>query len=138
MITTGSTCTASRWTSGVWARRLAKRLPPGNMDLADQLCRAATSVALNIAEGCGEFSSSDRLRFYRISRRSATECSAILDFVERLNLASARVLEEGKPLLSRIIAMLTAILRDQHSRPRRPRSPEPSRPARSLIMPAEE
>jgi four helix bundle protein len=41
---------------------------------------------LNIAEGAGEFSPSEKARFYRMARRSATECAAILHVCRRLAL----------------------------------------------------
>jgi four helix bundle protein len=54
----------------------------------DQLRRASFSVVLNIAEGSGRFSKSDRRNFYVISRSSIFECIAILDV-----LKDERVLE---------------------------------------------
>ena len=56
-----------------------ERFPRGRAYLADQLQRAATSVALNIAEGAGEFPRNEKARFYRMAKRSATECAAIFD-----------------------------------------------------------
>jgi len=44
-------------------------LPRGRTYLADQLQRAGTSVPLNIAEGAGEYSSNEKIRFYRMARR---------------------------------------------------------------------
>ena len=61
------------------ADEVAASLPKGRAHLVDQLRRASTSISLNIAEGAGEFSKADKARFYRIARRSSTECSAILD-----------------------------------------------------------
>ncbi len=86
---------------------LIERLPRGHGYLVDQLQRAATSITLNIAEGAGEFSRDEKHRFYRMSRRSATECAAILDVLSTLHLADATELEKGKELLDRIVAMLT-------------------------------
>ena len=56
-------------------------------------------MALNIAEGAGEFSPADKARLYRIARRSATECAAILDICERLELASGDQLASGHAIL---------------------------------------
>lgn len=47
--------------------------------LKDQLLRASSSVALNIAEGSGKFSPKDQRRFYSISFGSLRECQAILE-----------------------------------------------------------
>ncbi len=59
------------------AHELSSPLPPGNATLSDPLRRASISVCLNSAEGAGEFRSREKARFYRIARRSATECAAI-------------------------------------------------------------
>ncbi len=95
-----------------WQRRL--QVPKGNADLADQLNRAATSVALNVAEGAGEFSQADKRRFYRMARRSAAECAAALDLLEFCGGVPENALESGRALLHRVVAMLTKmILREQ-------------------------
>ena len=65
---------------------IVENLPRGRGYLADQLQRAATSVPLNIAEGAGEFSGNEKARFYRIAKRSATECAAILHVCRRVGL----------------------------------------------------
>ncbi len=43
---------------------VVENLPRGRGHLADQLQRASLSVALNIAEGAGEYSPKDKKRFY--------------------------------------------------------------------------
>lgn len=78
----------------------------GNAPLADQLQRAASSITLNIAEGAGEFSSAEKARFYRIAKRSATECAAILDVAQRRSCVSGQHFESSRSLLFRIVGML--------------------------------
>lgn len=65
----------------------------------------ATSIALNIGEGAGEFSKPDKARFYRYARRSATESAAALD------VAVAAQCQAGRETLIRIVSMLTNMVR---------------------------
>ena len=91
------------------ADTIVESLPRGRAYLSDQLQRAAISIALNIAEGAGEFSKKDKARFYRMALRSATECAAILDVCKCLKLANEQNLAEGRELLLRIVSMLTSL-----------------------------
>ena len=75
----------------VLANDVVEKLPRGRSYLANQLQRAAVSIPLNIAEGAGEFSRSDKRRFYRMALRSATECSAVADVCRRLAPAPRRL-----------------------------------------------
>ncbi|MEQ8980112.1 MAG: four helix bundle protein [Deltaproteobacteria bacterium] len=78
--------------------------------LKDQLHRASTSIANNIAEGAGEFAPAEKRRFYRIARRSATESAAILDTVRCCQLLDDHApLDEGRALLLEIVKMLTSL-----------------------------
>ncbi|HET9982884.1 MAG TPA: four helix bundle protein [Longimicrobiales bacterium] len=79
------------------------------VDLRDQLMRASTSIPLNIAEGSGEFARAEKGRFYRIARRSATECAAILDLLRTLGVVDVSRLEPGRMLLDELVAMLTVM-----------------------------
>jgi four helix bundle protein len=47
-------------------------------ELRDQLTRASSSIALNLAEGGARFSAADQRRFYRIAFGSLRESQAIL------------------------------------------------------------
>jgi four helix bundle protein len=47
--------------------------------LRDQLQRASSSVALNLAEGSGRRTLKDQQHFYRIAFASLRECQAVLD-----------------------------------------------------------
>jgi len=91
-------------------------LPRGRAYLADQLQRAATSIALNIAEGAGEWSGADKARFYRMARRSATECAAVLDVCRTLRVSDEARLSQGRELLIRAVQMLVRLARN-HEEP---------------------
>lgn len=93
------------------ANGIVEDLPRGRSYLADQLQRAATSITLNIAEGAGEYSPKDKSRFYRMARRSGTECAAVLDVCRRLQLADDQVIASGRELLIRVVSMLTKMAR---------------------------
>jgi four helix bundle protein len=93
------------------ADTISSHLPRGRSYLADQLHRAAISVALNIAEGAGEFSKKDKARLYRIALRSATECAAIIDVSRLLGLNHETELETGRQLFLRIVSMLTRMVK---------------------------
>ena len=74
------------------------------------LDEAATSVALNIAEGNGKRSIPDRVRYLEIARGSALECAACLDvLVVRKKLASETA-ATGKATLVRVVATITKLI----------------------------
>ncbi|MEM6995058.1 MAG: four helix bundle protein [Myxococcota bacterium] len=85
--------------------------PPGNGDLADQLRRATTSIALNIAEGAGEYSRVDKARFYRMAKRSATECAGVVDVARRLDIIAPLRFDERRAVLFSIVSMLVKMVR---------------------------
>ena len=85
---------------------VAKALPRGRAYLVDQLLRAGSSITLNIAEGAGEFSPNEKIRFYRMAKRSATECASILDICSRLQLVDESLVTSGREVLLRIVSML--------------------------------
>jgi four helix bundle protein len=98
------------------AHQTSATLPPGHGHLSDQLRRAATSIVLNIAEGAGEFSSLEKARFYRMARRSATECAGVVDVAARLDLLDQDRHLGCRDLLLRIVSMLTNMVRALHRR----------------------
>ena len=85
---------------------VVENLPRGRAYIADQLQRAGASVPLNIAEGSGEFSANEKIRFYRMAKRSATECAAILDICRRLEIIDENNYSKLRELLMRIVSML--------------------------------
>jgi four helix bundle protein len=58
-------------------------------------------------EGAGEYSDSEKIRFYRMARRSATECASIFDICQQLQIINEKHLQTSRELLLRIVAMLT-------------------------------
>ena len=93
------------------AHGITSSFSSGHGDLVDQLRRAATSIVLNIAEGAGEFSKPEKARFYRMARRSATECAAVLDVAARLELATHSRCEPARELLIRFVSILINMAR---------------------------
>jgi four helix bundle protein len=82
----------------------------GHADLADQLRRASTSIVLNLAEGAGEYASAEKARFYRMSKRSATECAALVEIYRRLGLVEAEAADKARASLLRIVSMLVRLV----------------------------
>ncbi len=56
--------------------------------IADQLSRAALSVALNIAEGNGRWHKPDKRNFFWIARGSVFECVPLVEILKRKRLLS--------------------------------------------------
>ena len=97
----------------VLAERIVEHLhlPRSRAYVSDQLHRAALSIPLNIAEGAGEYAVEEKIRFYRMAKRSATECVGILDVCQRLQLLDEQHHTKGRELLIRIVSMLTKMAR---------------------------
>lgn len=76
---------------------LADKLPTSeNYNLKSQLTRAATSIALNIAEGSTGQSNAEQSRFLGIAIRSLLETVACLRIIKRRKyLTDASILDEA-------------------------------------------
>ena len=98
----------------VLADEVIEHLPRGKAYLSDQLQRAASSIPLNIAEGAGEYAVDEKARFYRMAKRSATECAGILDVCQRLQLIEEQRYIKGRELLIRIVSMLIRMAQRSH------------------------
>jgi four helix bundle protein len=90
----------------VLADEIVEHLPRGRSYLSDQLQRAALSISLNIAEGAGEYATDEKARFYRMAKRSATECAGVLDVCRRLRLVEENRYVKGREILVNIVSML--------------------------------
>ena len=95
--------------------KILEQFPKGRSHLVDQLHRASTSVLFNIAEGAGEYLKTEKMRFYRIARRSGTESAAILELGKNLRLIGEADFEKSRQLLIRILSMLTIMTRSKET-----------------------
>jgi len=90
---------------------LAKAFPKSECyGLADQLKRAASSVALNIAEGSGG-SKAEFVRFLMVSRRSVRECVAITEILARREFIDGALRAESRRFCVELSKMLNGLIR---------------------------
>jgi four helix bundle protein len=92
-----------------WVFLTLPQLPRGHAPVLDQLRRAGSSVALNIAEGAGKYELADKRRHYLIARGSAMECAAVLDVLARGDLIEPQLRVEGRVMLRDVVAMLVKL-----------------------------
>lgn len=92
-----------------WCEAISQRRQ-GKSAAYEQLDRASTSIALNIAEGNGKFAKKDRCRYLDISRGSAFECAACLDVLVAKGHFQQQEIEEGKKQLQGIVSMLMGLI----------------------------
>ena len=85
-------------------------------DVRDQLDRASTSIALNIAEGNGKFSPKDRCKFFDTAHASALECAAGLDILVAKRKITPDQIRPGKERLQGIVRMLMGLLKRNSTR----------------------
>lgn len=97
----------------ILADEVIEHLPRGRAYLSDQLQRAALSIPLNIAEGAGEYAVDEKARFYRMAKRSATECAGVLDVCQRLRLVEENRYIKGRKLLIGLVSMLIKMAQKQ-------------------------
>jgi len=90
-------------------RLLAQVKPP--LYLQDQLSRASHSVVLNIAEGFGRISASDRRHFFIIARASLFESVACLDLMKLENRLSEEIYVRIMDSAARLSKMLYLLIK---------------------------
>ena len=90
---------------------LTKGFPRGYFFLANQLNRAALSIAANIAEGNGRFTRADRRNFFGIARGSVQECVPLLELAHRQKLLEAENHQQLKADLEEIAPMLSGLIK---------------------------
>lgn len=79
--------------------------------LTSQLRRAATSISLNIAEGCGNNSNQEFKRFLYFSLRSAYEVISGLEVAKRLKYSNDGKIDELINESDEIAAMISAFIK---------------------------
>jgi four helix bundle protein len=89
---------------------LTRSFPRGYFFLADQLNRAALSIAANIAEGKGRFAKADRRNFFGIARGSVQECVPLLELASRQCLLESDRHQLLKSQLEEIARMLSGLI----------------------------
>jgi four helix bundle protein len=89
---------------------ITRELPRGYFFLGDQLSRAATSIATNIAEGNGRFTKPDRRNFFGIARGSVQECVPLLELAARQSLIKPDRHIQLKADLEEISRMLSGLI----------------------------
>ena len=81
--------------------------------LRDQLERAASSIALTLAEGCARRTRRDRHHFFAIAQGSAMECAAAIDVLRVTGRVSPADATRAKHKLTRIVQMLVGLRRSR-------------------------
>ena len=84
--------------------------------LADQLNRAALSVATNLAEGNGRFTKPDRKNFFTIARGSVQECVPLLEVARRRRLIDEPKQQALRQDLETIAKMLSGLINGLENR----------------------
>ena len=95
---------------------VTRDLPRGYFFLGNQLSRAATSIAANIAEGNGRFTKADRRNFFGIARGSVQECVPLLELAARQSLIKADQHLKLKADLEEISRMLSGLINGLENR----------------------
>lgn len=98
-----------------WAETILQKTPKG-ISAWDQLDRASTSIALNLAEGNGKFTSPDRCRYFDVARGSALECAACLDVLVAKQKLTDNEIIPGKDLLWEIVSMAVGLIKSNSDR----------------------
>jgi len=95
-----------------WSEAVLEKLPK-TAAVHGQLDRAGTSIPLNIAEGNAKFTSADKCRYFDTAHGSAVECAACLDLLFIKQVLTEAELDEGKKLLSDIVALVLGLIKSK-------------------------
>jgi four helix bundle protein len=91
--------------------RVSKSFPKEEIyGLTSQLRRAASSIAANIAEGCGKHTKNDFANFLNISLGSSNEAEYFILLAKDLNYVSSDEYNVLIKLINEVKAMLIALI----------------------------
>ena len=79
--------------------------------LRDEALRSAKSACLNCAEGAGRVTRGDKARAFAVARAEAVEAAAAVEIAALAGDASAGSASEVARLASRVVALLTPLVR---------------------------
>ena len=96
----------------VWLQPILENIPK-KQAVHEQLDRSSISIALNIAEGNGKYTSKDRCRYFDISRGSPLESASALDILAANGLIKPEEISAGKEMRREIVSMLVGLIKRQ-------------------------
>ena len=97
-------------------RSVADAIPKGHRQLADQMLRAATSVALNLGEGANRLHPKEQAQRYNIARGECGGLAVALDISRALGFADSRKVELVKSKAASVYSRLTVLLKAAQKR----------------------
>ncbi len=95
---------------------LTQQFPRGYYFLADQLNRASVSIAANLAEGNGRFTTPDRKNFFIIARGSIQECVPLLELAFRREIITEDQHQLQRERLEELAKMLAGLIKGLDNR----------------------
>jgi four helix bundle protein len=91
--------------------RLTKKFPKEErFNLIDQMRRAATSIATNIAEGCGKYSQRDFVSYLQVSQGSSQEIEYLAILSKDLEYITSVEYEDLNHGINEVKAMLISLI----------------------------
>ena len=91
-------------------RRTANFPGAERFGLTNQMCRAAVSIASNIAEGCGRATKGEYIQFLGNARGSCSELETQLVIARNLDFGTAPNLESSEALCHDVSRLLSALM----------------------------
>ena len=91
--------------------RLTKKFPKEErFNLIDQMRRSATSIATNIAEGCGKYSQKDFVAYLQVSQGSSQEIEYLSILSKDLKYITIEEYDDLNSRINEVKAMLISLI----------------------------